>query len=101
MVKWSNGLKARFNQVEKTDEELATEQDDRAVLLGLLTVDQWRDVLKLDLRGPLLEIAAKGGWEAVQRLLHFVDGARDWPPPDAEFLDDLRQVQRMLCAWSP
>ena len=100
-LSWSNGLKARFNQSEKTDEELAAEQDDRAVLLGLLTVDQWRDVLKLDLRGPLLEIASKGGWEAVQRLLYFVDGARDMPPPDAEFLDALVEVRAMLCAWNP
>ena len=98
-LSWSNGLKARFNQVEKTDEQLAAEQDDRAVLLGLLTVDQWRDVLKLDLRGPLLEIASKGGWEAVQRLLHFVDGARDMPPPDAEYLEMLGEVRAMLCAW--
>lgn len=98
-LSWSNGLKARFNQAEKTDEELAAEQDDRAVLLGLLTVDQWRDVLKLDLRGPLLEIASKGGWEAVQRLLHFVDGARDMPPPDAEYLEMLAEVRTMLCAW--
>jgi hypothetical protein len=99
-LSWSNGLKARFNQAEKSDQELAAEQDDRAVLLGLLTVDQWRDVLKLDLRGPLLEIASKGGWEAVQRLLHFVDGARDRPPPDAEFLEMLREVRAMLCVWN-
>ena len=44
---------------EKTDQELAAEKDDRAVLLGLLTVDQWRDVLKVDGRGVLLDIAAK------------------------------------------
>jgi hypothetical protein len=98
-LSWSNGLKARFFVDEKTDEQLSEEKDDRATLLGLLTVDQWRDVLKLDLRGPLLEIASKGGWEAVQRLLHFVDGARDRPPPDAEYLEMLAEVRTMLCAW--
>ena len=96
---WSTGLKARFKQVEKSDEELAAEKDDRAVLLGLLTVDQWRDVLKLDFRGQLLEIATKGGWEAVQKLLHFIDGARDMPSLDAEFLEMLQEVRSILCAW--
>lgn len=96
---WSKGLKARFNQVEKSDEELVAEKDDRAVLLGLLTVDQWRDVLKLDFRGQLLEIAAKGGWEAVQKLLHFIDGARDMPSLDAEFLEMLKEVRSILCSW--
>jgi hypothetical protein len=75
-LSWSNGLKSRFNQVEKTDCELADEQDDKAILLGLLTVQQWRDVLKLDLRGQLLELASSAGWHAVQRLLNFIDGVR-------------------------
>jgi hypothetical protein len=98
-LSWSRGLKARFMVDEKTDEELSQEKDDRATLLGLLTVDQWRDVLKLHLRGPLLEIAAKGGWEAVQRLLYFIEGVRDGPPPDPDFLDCLREVRAMLCVW--
>ena len=34
-LSWSNGLKARFFVDEKTDEELAAEKDDSAVLLGL------------------------------------------------------------------
>ena len=62
---------------EKTDQELAAEKDDRAVLLGLLTVDQWRDVLKVDGRGVLLDIAAKGGWHNVQRYLWLIEGARE------------------------
>lgn len=76
-LSWSNGLKARFFVDEKTDDELAAEKEDRAVLLGLLTVDQWRDVLKVDGRGVLLDIAAKGGWPHVQKYLHFIEGARE------------------------
>lgn len=98
-LSWSNGLKARFNQSEKTDEELAAEKDDRAALLGLLTVAQWRDVLKLDLRGPLLEIASKAGWDAVQKLLYFIEGAHERPKPEPEFLEALHEVRFMLCAW--
>ena len=36
-LSWSNGLKAKFNLAEKNDEELASELEDNAELLGLLT----------------------------------------------------------------
>ena len=89
-LSWSNGLKARFFVDEKTDEELAAEKDDRAVLLGLLTVDQWRDVLKVDGRGVLLDIAAKGGWHNVQRYLWLIEGAREGVQFDPELLQEAR-----------
>ena len=76
-LSWSNGLKARFNQVEKEDQELATEIEDNAELLGLLTVDQWRDVLKVKARATVLELAAAAGWPAVQKFLTFIEGCRD------------------------
>jgi len=91
-LSWSNGLKARFFVDEKTDEELAAEKDDRAVLLGLLTVDQWRDVLKVDGRGVLLDIAAKGGWHNVQRYLWLIEGAREGVQFDPEILTEARQL---------
>ena len=77
---------------EKTDQELAAEKDDRAVLLGLLTVDQWRDVLKVDGRGVLLDIAAKGGWHNVQRYLWLIEGAREGVQIDPEILTEARQL---------
>lgn len=89
-LSWSNGLKARFMVDEKTDEELSQEKDDRAVLLGLLTVDQWRDVLKVDGRGVLLDIAAKGGWYNVQRYLWLIDGAREGVQIDHDILQEAR-----------
>lgn len=91
-LSWSRGLKARFMVDEKTDEELSQEKDDRATLLGLLTVDQWRDVLKVDGRGVLLDIAAKGGWLHVQKYLHFIDGARDGVQFEPGMLDEVRQL---------
>ena len=78
--------------VEKTDEELAAEKDDAAVLLGLLTPDQWRDVLKVDGRGVLLDIAAKGGWHNVQRYLWLIEGAREGVQIDPEILTEARQL---------
>lgn len=91
-LSWSNGLKARFYVDEKTDEQLSNEKEDRAVLLGLLTVDQWRDVLKVDARGVLLEVAAHGGWERVQMYLHVIEGAREGISFDTSFLSDLRML---------
>jgi hypothetical protein len=95
-LSWSNGLKARFNQVEKTDEELAAEQDDRAVLLGLLTVDQWRDVLKVEGRATVLEIAARSGWVAVTRYLDIIKGAHRGVQLDREVLCEAREI---LLQW--
>ena len=96
-LSWSNGLKARFFVDEKTDEELAAEKDDRAFLLGLLTVDQWRDVLKVDGRGVLLDIAAKGGWHNVQRYLWLIEGAREGVTIDPEILIEARQLLTGVC----
>ena len=67
---WSPGLKKRFAIGELSDEELAAKQDDLALLLGTLTVDQWRDVLRAAGSGLLLQSpAGAAGWEAVERSL--------------------------------
>lgn len=68
-LRWSPGLKRRFGIGEVSDEELAAKQDDLARLLGSLTVTQWRDVLRVDGRGLVLQLAASGGWDAVERYL--------------------------------
>lgn len=65
---WSAGLKKRFEIGEMSDEELANKQDDKAVLLGTITVDQWRYILKKEARSLVLELAEQG-WEAVSRFL--------------------------------
>ena len=65
---WSPGLKKRFQIGEMTDEELANQQDDKALLLGTITVDQWRYILKKEARSLVLELAEQG-WEAVSRFL--------------------------------
>lgn len=86
-LSWSNGLRARFQQEETTDEELAAQQVESAELLGLLTVEQWRDVLKVKARATVLELAAAGGWWAVSKFLHFIEGAASGA------LDDLLREQ--------
>ena len=66
---WSKGLKKRFAIGEKTDEQLSTEIEDSARLLGKITIEQWRDVLASKGRGTVLQLAASGGWELVEIYL--------------------------------
>ena len=68
---WTKGLKARWYLDEKTDEQLAAEAEERAVLLGLLTAEQWRTVRAVDGRATLLMIAARQDWQSVESYLYF------------------------------
>lgn len=80
-IHWSKGLKKRYAVTDKTDEQLSTEQDDTARLLGTITLDQWRDVLAADGRANVLVIAASSGWDAVAFYLEQIKGAA---PPKKE-----------------
>ncbi len=71
---WSKGLKKRYLVADKTDEALAAETDDKARLLGMLTIEQWRDVLAVEGRGAVLQVAAAGGWDALAVYLESIKG---------------------------
>ena len=71
---WSKGLKNRYQVKEKTDEVLASETDDKAELLGAITLDQWRDVLAVDGRAVVLQLAVSG-WDAVVLYLEQIKGS--------------------------
>ena len=72
---WSRGLKDRYAIGEKTDDELAEDKEDEfSVLLGTITIEQWRDVLAVEGRGLLLSAAAHGGWSAVVTYLGSIRG---------------------------
>lgn len=66
---WSPGLKKHFGIGELTDEEIAAKVEDKCAMLGQLSVDQWRDVLRVDGRALVLQLAASGGWDAVSLYL--------------------------------
>lgn len=70
-VRWSKGLKAAFGIAEKTAEEIAAEQVEPAVKLGLVRRRQWRLVLgqRYEGRANLLQVAESGGFAAVRILL--------------------------------
>jgi hypothetical protein len=72
---WSAGLKASLAIEDATDEEVSQRIEEGAELLGQLTPEQWRDVLRVDARGLVLEIAAKRSWHEVERFLWLIEGA--------------------------
>lgn len=66
---WSRGLKKKFEIVEKTDEEVATEKEEPADLLGGLSWQDWRYIVKHDYRAKLLDYIESYGYEeALQKI---------------------------------
>ena len=72
-------LKAYLERLQRPIELVASLDDSTKAqeLRGLLTVDQWRAVLKVRARASVLELAAAGGWPTVQKFLHFIKDAHD------------------------
>lgn len=67
---WSRGLRDRLGlNKELTDKELAKRNEQDAVILIALTLEQWRVVLANDARGELLEIAHAGDVRLVESFL--------------------------------
>jgi broad specificity phosphatase PhoE len=70
-IRWSPGLRELLlpGTVEKTDEQLAEEQDDTAILLALLSLAEWRAVVGNDARAELLAVASSGDADAVRSFV--------------------------------
>jgi hypothetical protein len=68
---YSPGLRLLLGLVEqeKTDEEVAAEAVEDAVVLALLTVEQWRVVVGNDARGELCDVASSGDPVLVRSFL--------------------------------
>jgi hypothetical protein len=68
---WSRGLRALLGLVEaeKTDEELAAEQEEVAIVLAQLSLQDWRVVLGNDAVADLQVVGGSGDGEAVARFL--------------------------------
>lgn len=66
---YSPHLKSFYDLEEKTDEELALEQQEEAVTLVLLDRNQWAAVLGNDIRAELLEVARSGSADLVCQFL--------------------------------
>lgn len=74
---WSRGLRKLLNiGEEKTDDVLATEEREDAILLATLTRAQWVIVLANDARGEVLEVANTGDADTLRIFLASI-GADD------------------------
>jgi hypothetical protein len=74
-LRFSPGLRGLLGlKKEKTDVELAEEQDDTAELLALLSLHEWRLVVANDARGELLTVARSGDAAAVASFLALLTG---------------------------
>lgn len=68
-LRWSAGLKRRFSISQKTDEEVATEQDELAFLLGLLDADDWTFIDAHRCQSLILSLGNSGGFDAIRNFL--------------------------------
>jgi hypothetical protein len=54
---------------EKTDQELAEEEKDKAIIIAILTIQEWKLILIYDLRFSVLEVARLEGGDGVRQFL--------------------------------
>lgn len=74
---WSPGLKDLFSVADLSDEETAALVEESAEMLGMIELEEWRVVLRFDVRGEVLELA-RHGWEPVRRLLdNLIERSKD------------------------
>jgi len=68
---FSRGLKARAGIVEKTDEQIAEEQErmEQEEIIAALDLQQWNFVVKNELRADLLAAAGVSGYDGIRNLL--------------------------------
>jgi hypothetical protein len=74
---WSRGLRELLAlDEEKTDEQVANELEDDAVIFSLVDLDTWRTIRKLNLRGQLLEVCNQG----LEALINFIKSVKERKP---------------------
>lgn len=68
-IQWSQGLKQLFDVTDKSDDELAHEKIEEADLLGMLSSEDWKIIIKEDLRAQLLNYVERYGFYDGLRLI--------------------------------
>jgi hypothetical protein len=69
-LQWSRGLKALFGIAQKDDEQIEQEITADAVHLATIPVEEWRLIVKRDLRARVLELAAAGDFDGLNDFLN-------------------------------
>lgn len=88
LVKWSRGLRSLFSLDEKeaTDEEILSQQEDKADVLCFITAREWKYIHFNKLRPLILQLAESGGRLAVARFLHAKTSTGDFDVYYSEFI---------------
>ena len=68
-LRWTPGLKARFAVPDLTDEELAAQVEEDAVLLARISLADWHLIARHRLQATVLALAEAGGADAIDALL--------------------------------
>lgn len=68
---WTNGLKNLFLIQDRTDEEIALDNDDKAIEIATISKEDWKKVLKnnYEARAIILRLAETGGADAVKLFI--------------------------------
>ncbi|MDD5754544.1 MAG: hypothetical protein PHN45_07315, partial [Methylococcales bacterium] len=69
---WSRGLKDHFAIDDIEDEDLGEVKEDNAVEIGVISPNQWKFIVKNDLRADFFILAAQG-WDVVTNFLNSFD----------------------------
>ena len=93
---WSAGLKKLFGIGEVTDEELLEKTEDDAAFLGMITLNQWKEVLRDDGRAFILQLAAKFGWPPVAEYLEIMQERHE----ERKRQDSLTVLDEVTAGWS-
>ena len=81
---WSIGLREKLEVGQEVSDKILADQpdDERALLIGTLTVEQWRIVRRNRAESTVLD-AAEGGPDSLAALLAFLEAGKvKKPPPD-------------------
>lgn len=68
-LRWTPGLKARFAVPDLTDEELAAQVEEDAILLARISLADWHVIARHRLQASVLALAEAGGADAIEALL--------------------------------
>lgn len=80
-LRWTPGLRALLlpDEIERDDDALARATEEDAVLLGMIELEDWRRVLRVEARAAILNAAASGEWDQVVAILARLEAEADLP----------------------
>lgn len=73
-IYFAAGLKNMVGINDLTDEEVVEEETNQeSILLGMLTIEEWRKVARYDLQARVLHMSETGTFETIQSMLAAID----------------------------